>query len=207
MAYGVLKTSTNTGSDRELAYKFAAPLKVISNQPVFGADTVSLRRVVTYQQVQRWEIETNVVPTNDSGVFLAHSVSNGYHTPIYVRMPQVWRPVKTSQNLSVKLGFNASVGATTVHLTGVPATGLPVGEFIQFEPAGKVYVVTDSGTGGGTATKIFPSLAIAHLANDPVIYGDLVTMKAWMDSSVSLGITYTDGILSDPGTIRLIEKI
>jgi hypothetical protein len=208
MAYGILKSSTNTGLDSELFATFSTPLKVVSNQPVYAADTASLRRIVTWQQVQRWEVESAIAPTNDSGNFLGHSVMNGYHTTIYIRMPQVYRASKMSGGLSLTVGApGATIGGTTVNISGVGASGLPVGEFIQFGTDKKVYVVTDSGTGSGTGTKVFPPLKASYGAGAVVTYGDKVTMACRYDVSTVLGIQYTDGVLSDPGSVKFIEVI
>ena len=70
MLYGILKDSTNTGLDSQLQCIFNAPLSVISNQPAYVQDMMSLKRVVGSQNVQRWEIEANIQPTNDSANFL-----------------------------------------------------------------------------------------------------------------------------------------
>jgi len=116
--YGILKSSTNTGQDSELRITFAAPLKVISNQPAFVSDAVSLKRVAVSQNVQRWEIETNLEVTNSSGASIAHSILMGYTGVFYVRMPQVYRPDAMRTQGSSFTVSAASAGASTVSISG-----------------------------------------------------------------------------------------
>ena len=208
MKYGILKSSTNTGADSELSSVFAAPLSIVSNQPAFVSDTASLRRVVSTQGVQRWEIEAALVPTNDSANYLAHSVLNGYNQVIYVRMPQVYRPARLMLNeiYSLRLTANAAVGSTTISMDGMGADQIPLGEFINIGNDPKVYVVTNSGI-NGVGVQIHPPLLSAKVINDTVKFGTKVTMRARYDLNTQLGIAFTDGILADPGSVKLIEAI
>jgi hypothetical protein len=89
MLYGILKTATNTGADNELHSVFSAPLTITSNQPSYIQDSMNLKRFASSQGIQRWELEANIAPSNNSSNFLVHSVLNGSNTVIYVRMPQV----------------------------------------------------------------------------------------------------------------------
>ena len=68
--YGVLKSSVNTGADDELASVFSTPLSINSNQPEFSSDTLSLNRVVSSQGVQRWEIEAEIMPVDNTAEHL-----------------------------------------------------------------------------------------------------------------------------------------
>jgi hypothetical protein len=209
MAYGILSSSTNTGRDSELITRFSTPLSVISNQPAFVSDAASLRRVVSSQNVQRWEIETNLEPTNDSSKFLVHNVRNGYNNIIYIRMPQVYRPAsqRLPTTLTLTLSAGAAAGASVINIAGLGSREMVAGEFITIGTTDKkVYLVTDAGS-SGTGVGIFPPLNSAKSSGNAVNYGSKVTMQARYDPTMSLGIKYSDGILSDPGSIKLVEAV
>lgn len=203
--YGVLKSSTNTGLDSELQYIFATPLSIKSNQPAFISDTMSLKRKVNSQKVQRWEISAEIVPTNDSPNFLVHSVVNGYTDIFYIRMPQVYSPNKLPQNLDLRMSATKLAGTNSINLTGAGTIDL-TGQFISFSGNSKVYLIVSKGV-NGVGVGITPPL-LSNIATTTIILsGDNVTMRARYDEDTQLGITYVDGIMSSPGTINFIEAL
>ena len=197
MKYGILKSNINTGLDSELDCVFCAPLTIISNQPSYSQDMMNLKRVAASQNVQRWEIESNIEATNDSINYLVHSVINGNDTVFPIRMPQA---------VGVKLTSNNSMNANQpiyTNIFNINGSGVSKGEFIQFEGHAKVYLVVS----GGTTITIKPSLRQAITAGTNIISGGKVTMSARYDSETRVGITYVDGILSDPGSLKFIEAV
>jgi hypothetical protein len=207
--YGILRSSTNTGVDSELLAVFAAPLTVISNQPAFVSDAVSLGRVVTSQGVQRWEVEANLSPTSDPAAIMAHNVSNGYASKFYIRMPQPYRGAasKSPVGVTIQTSGGLSAGATNMNLIiGGGGGEIAIGEFFQFTGHNKVHVVTNTGT-AGTAVGFYPPCRASVTTGTSVIFGDRVTMHARYDTNTSLGIKYVDGVQTDPGSFRFIEEL
>lgn len=204
--YGVLKSATNTGADYELSYVFSTPLSIASNQPVFSSDTLNLRRRRSSNSAQRWEIEAAIAPTNDSPNLLIHSVLNGYSATIFVRMPQIPRAVETPSGKTLTLNGGASKGTDTINVSGLGSSNLAEGEFIRFTGDPKVYLVTASGV-NGTGVKIYPDLRVTLSNGAGIAYGAKCTMNAVYDDSAMLGIKFSDGILTDQGTIRFVEDI
>ncbi len=182
--------------DGVVAVKFATPMQVISNQPVFAMDTVSLKRVTNSQDAHRWEIKTALAPTNNGYDFFIHSVINGYNTPFDIRMPQVYR----GEGIYTQGEFTATgaAGASIVAYTG---GAVPKGEFVKFSSHDKVYMVTANSN--GSSLSIFPKLKTA--INGAMFAGDNVVFKAKYDPSTILGMAYQNGILGDPGTVTFIE--
>lgn len=203
--YGVLKSSINTGVDSELQYVFSTPLKIISNQPAFVADTMSLKRKVNSQNVQRWEIETEIVPENNSANFLIHSVKHGFTDVFRLRMPQVFTFTKIKQNLALTLTSTKFIGSSVIDITGVGSVDL-TGQFINFQGDSKVYLITSKGD-MGAGIEIEPPLLKSIASNSTITYGDKTTMLARYDTDNQAGITYTDGILSSPGVVRYVEAL
>lgn len=207
MLYGVLKTSSNTGLDSELAYIFATPLSILSNQPVFKSDSISGIRKVASRNVQRWEIEATVVPTNNDAGFAAHSIKNGFDKIIYIRMPQIYRSVNsmTTPGMSLTLQNNIFINDNIISFAGLSGQ-LALGEMITFNGDPKVYMVVDTGSNGINA-EIYPRVRKNIAAGTTISYGGNVVLRARYDDSVSIGIRYEDGILMSPGSYKFIEAL
>jgi len=206
--YGILRSATNTGQDSELIAVFAAPLSINSNRPSLINDTLTLKRKASYSDIQRWEIETALVPFENPSEFLVQNVAAGYSEPFFIRMPQIYRSEKISQTLAPKVFAAVSAGNTTVNITNAGA-GLPVGEFIKFAGHSKVYIVKASTSIGGSVNQltIFPKLSKSIALNESVLYGDKVSMAAMYGDDSKIGISYIDGILSQVDSITLIEVL
>ena len=202
MAAGILKSITNTGSDAELASVFIAPLAVVNNAPSFAQDSMNLRRRASSQGVQRWEITANLAPTSGDASFLLHSVQYGHYGVFYARMPQVSRMKCSTGNIQVDGSYLP--GDDTFNFTGT--SKLIPGEFINIGEDPKVYIVTDSGN-GGIGAKVFPPFRTSIPDNAVLKTDKNVTMSVRFNTDVQLGISYSDGVLSDPGTISLIEAL
>ena len=198
MLYGVLKNLTNTGADGELQYYFVAPTAIRSNQPAFVQDTLSLKRLAGQQGPQRWELQTNVESENISARYLTHSLANGVTKIIYIRMPQVTGLSLTTTPANVIA--NAAAEASTIQLD----CNLVPGEFIQFSNHTKVYMVLSSASQIATIT---PALRAAVPSGTALKTGSNVTLHARYDYDTIIGISYRDGVLSDPGTIKYVEAV
>lgn len=198
MLYGILKDSmVNTGNDGELSCIFTAPLSVVSNQPAYVQDMMNLKRRANSQLAQRWEVETKIASTNNSPSFLTHSIVNGHDKVFGIRMPQVAGLKLTTANVTV----TEAVGATgnTIKVS----TPLVKGEFIQFASHSKVYLVTSV---SGLNCTISPKL-IQAVTKDSKVTTNAVTLFVRYDMDTTLGITYTDGILTDQGSVKFIEAV
>jgi hypothetical protein len=203
--YGLLINETNTGADSEILVPFSAPLSIISNQPAFASDTLNLKRKIKSQNVQRWEIETNLVPTNNSTALMIHNVINGVANIFNIRMPQIFGKYKLPAGLPLStVGFTSKL-SSSVMLTGHGANILPIGDFITFDGHNKVYLITKDL--GANIVEISPPLLTDIFADTSVSYGDSVTMKARYDSSTILGIKFVDGVLADNGSTVFLEAL
>jgi hypothetical protein len=182
--------------------KFATPMQVISNQPVFGSDSISLKRYTHSQGVQRWEIKTSLEPSNHGYEFFVHSVVNGYNEIFDIRMPQVYR----GEGVYSNSGWTASGSAGAFSVSASGSGTLKKGEFIRFVGSGghnKVNMVTADCSGG--TLNIFPRLK--ENVSGAIENGDNVNFKARYDPSTILGMSYQNGILGDPGTVTFLEAI
>jgi len=192
----------------QVTIRFVAPTSIISNQPSFVQDTVSLKRQTNSRGVQRWEIKTNLEPSNSSADFLVHSITVGHNNIFNIQVPQVFRlkeSDKTTTSGIVSLFTQGQLNSSTISITGNNGQ-ISKGEFIKFGNHDKVYIVTETRNGNGNL-EIYPPLRMVTNAGTSIAYGSSVTMKVRFDTDTVLGITYTDGILSDPGAVTFIEAI
>ena len=199
MSYGILKdVSINTGLSSELSCTFSAPLSIINNAPAYVQDSVNLKRKASSQNVQRWEITSNVSPENNSANFLVQATQMGHSSVFGIRMPQVYGIPMNSVPVQVlaKLADDK--------FSVVDGTALSVGEFFTKSNDTKVYLITDI---TGNNITMFPSCLTEIVSGDTITHGDCVTCKVRYDTSVQIGITYRDGILSDPGSITFVEAL
>jgi len=100
------------------------------------------------------------------------------------------------------LHLQARLLSVSLGVTGEVAEG----EFLKFAGHDKVYLVTDPGV-AGAAVGIAPPLMTSVGSGEVVNMGDTVNMKCRYDVGVILGMSYSDGVLLDPGSIRLIEAL
>jgi hypothetical protein len=200
--YGILKSSTNTGLDSELACVFAAPITIDSNQPAFTSDTMTLRRISASQNVQRWELDATIKLSDDPTDLFINNLNSGKAKVFPVRMPQLYRAGREMpKGLTFTTAETHSVGTEYINLSGAFRTFM-LAEFIRFKNHNKIYAVTEV---TATGIKIFPQLTEYTDAGTVLEYGGNVTMTAKYDNNVVLGIKYEDGILASPGTYRIIE--
>jgi len=204
-----------------MAYTFqgqdiVAPFRLSSNEPVFSTDSIALKVRRVKQGAQRWEMEFNVTMTDASSTF-ADMVTT-FHDQITFEMPQlnVRGEVISSGTCTDALTIQSAsaAGDSTIPLTGMTVgTTINKGRFIKFSNHHKVYLVTETVTAQTSVVpilNIYPSLRTPVPTSTSVLYRDVVDsipFRAYRDVTNIQGITYTDGILSDMGTINLIEAL
>lgn len=198
MLYGILKTSTNTGLDSELQYVFSTPLSVTNNAPSFVQEGMNLKVKASSQNLQRWEIDAEIAPENGTANALLHTVEKGHSSIFYVRMPQPANMALTAAaaTLTADAGINTDTLSVSIDL--IP------GEFINIGADPKVYLVLSSASG---SVRVHPRLKASSTSGAVIKTGGNVTMLARYSPDVKLGISFTDGVLSSPGTVRFSEAI
>lgn len=209
--------------DNVLLAQFTAPLTVRSNRPMFGSDTLSLKRTIVKRAAQRWEIEAGLTPLVQGAQDLfALFVTKGYDQTLKIGMPQNVGAVAalTASNTVRTTAVSQAAGISIVNTQGISGV-IPKGTFIRFvddvNPSlshSKVYMLTkDAGTGGtGSQLHIYPELRksvlsqIVHYGKD-LTPANTVFLAAQMDFDNVSGMVYTDGILMDLGQLRFVEAL
>lgn len=198
MSYGILKGDVVIAA-------FTSPMKVYSNEPVFVNDSLSLKRRSFRRSSQRWEIETMLEPLRDNAeALMTHRILKGVHTTFQILFPQ---------NFGIILKGFAPAGATC---TGTAFSSFAVisglldtiyeGTFIQFANHSKIYLVTEDRVGNGNL-KVFPPLLNAVPPGTAVKYGNDIKASFKYDIDALKGMQYTDGVLMDIGSVKLVEVL
>ena len=206
--YGILRSSTNTGSAAELISVFSAPLSVVSVRPALVSDTLTLKRKGSYSDIQRWEITAGLSAVENPYEQFVHQLTTGLNGRFYIRMPQMYRAKTVRQGLALTATAAYAASTDTLILTSLGTEILPVGEYIKFANHSKVYLVTASSlVSGKNVISVFPKLVQNVAINEAVSYGERVTMTAMYADSTDFSIRYSDGILVDYPSISLVESL
>jgi hypothetical protein len=189
-----------------------APLTIESNEPVFVADTVNLRQQRASQGAQRWELSFQI-QTKDIEEDYFVGIVTGINTAKTMVMPQLFsvdKKVTVTNNGSAN---SASAGASAVLINfSIANRLLPKGSFIKFADHSKIYMVTSNVTTQTTpvSVSIYPELR-QNISISTTVYhpGSSIkpTLQYYRDLETLQGITYEDGVLVNPGTIKLIEAL
>jgi len=185
--------------------KFVAPLSIISNVPVAITQSASLKIHAQRYSTQRWEISANLEPLSFGAEYLmALLVANGHFNPIDVVVPQNYGVINRRTSVSISTAATGSIGESDVDVVGNSGL-IPLGTFIKFGNHNKVYMVTNDRVGDGPMG-IYPTLRTA-VTGISFKHRDDVIAKFMMDSDTAIGMSYTDGVLMDIGTIKLLEDL
>lgn len=187
-----------------------APLTIESNEPVFVADTVNLKQQRASQGAQRWELSFQIQTKDIEEDYFVGMVT-GIKDAKTMIMPQL---LSVDKKVTVTTNGSASAtsaGADSVLINFSQASRLlPKGSFIKFSNHSKIYMVTANVNTQTTAVSvsIYPELKQAILASTTVYHPGSSTkpvLQYYRDLETLQGITYEDGVLVNPGTIKLIE--
>lgn len=188
-----------------------APLTIESNSPIFMSETVSLKQQRASQGAQRWEVSFNIQSKGAEADFLV-SMATNLATARTMVMPQLnevnSRVTVTQTGISSVNTANSSTVTIDFNQVGL----LPKGSFIKFSNHAKLYMVTADVSTQTTPVpvSIFPSLRQNVSAGTTVYHPGsstkpVITFYQSMDT-IS-GITYEDGLLMNPGTIKILEAL
>jgi len=198
MAYGILSGSN-------VIARFVAPIRLISNKPAFVTDTVSLKRQVSSRAAQRWEIVAGLEPLAEgANELFVNMVTAGIEQTVDIILPQNYGAIRARTHAQGQLAIG-SQGATQVTFSS--NTGkMPKGTMIRFDNHQKIYMTTSEREGSGVVN-IYPPLLLAVPSSTPVYSHDNVIMRCFYDTDTVSGMSYSDGILMDVASLKLVEQL
>jgi hypothetical protein len=186
--------------------KILAPLSIVSNEPTYDVDTVSLSKQRASQGAQRWELAFNTATSGATEVDMLVGVIDSITSAETMTMPQLPSVARlNTAGVSLAISANASGGASAV--TVVSDGVLSKGSFIKFSNHNKIYMVTDDVAAGTVPVSIYPKLRSAVTTAHTMRTGSSATLIYYRDVSNLRGLKFTDGILSSTGTVNLVEAL
>jgi hypothetical protein len=190
-----------------------APVSIVSNEPMFDMTTVSLKTRRASQGHQRWELSFNIQPTdNNIEEALLSGLDNlNSENMIMPQMPSVLERFSFTGAASVSQTSSANTSTVLIDDIVTNSGIIPKGYFVKFSSSDKLYILTADATfnanGGTTSVQIYPKLTQDVNSNDVMLTGNSVLFSYYKDINNQTGITFTDGVLANPGTITLLEAI
>ena len=191
-----------------------APFTIISNEPMFDMTTISLKTRRATQGHQRWELSFRTQPTdNNIEETLLSSVNNlNSETMIMPQIKSVEDRFTLSGTVILAVAANANSSTVSLTLTNSNSGIIPKGYFVKFSNNDKLHIVTadvdfSSGSSGTITMPIYPRLTSNVGVNDSVNTGNNTLFSYYKSIDNQTGITFTDGILANSGTITLVEAI
>jgi hypothetical protein len=190
-----------------------APVSIVSNEPMFDMTTVSLKTRRASQGHQRWELSFNIQPTDNNieETLLAGIENLNSETMIMPQMSSVLDRFSFSGTATLSTTANANSTTVVINDTITNSGTIPKGYFIKFNTSDKLHIVTsDSTFNSNTGTvnvSIYPKLTQDINSGSELLTGNSVSFSYYKDINNQTGITFTDGVLANPGTITLLEAI
>lgn len=189
-----------------------APITIESEEPFTEATSLSLKTARYRGGAQRWALSFRTVP-GDSEVDKMMSVIRGDLTGGSMVMPQIQSAADRITVTDESINMNARSAGSSFILTAQSNQAnrlIPKGYFVKMSNHNKIYVVRSDGTIGSNGVlglEIYPNLVEDVPSGTTLQTGTLATINYHVDADTLRGIRYTDGILSDTGTIRIFERL
>ena len=186
--------------------KILAPLTIRSNEPIYEVDTVSLSKQRASQGAQRWEVSFKTVTSADTEADMLVGTITNLTASTTMIMPQIPSVVAgNTAGVSLVISSVASAGASTV--TIVNDGIIKKGSFIKFSNHDKIYMVTEDVSSGTVNVPIYPSLRSAVAITDTFQTGSYAVLSYYRNIDNLTGLIFSDGLISNAGSISLTEAI
>lgn len=188
------------------------PFTVASNKPIFVSDTVSLKQVRLQQTAQRWELSFSTLSKENSADALLGILEDmdNRKQMVMPQLPEVDKLTTVSGVITVAATVTSDSSTITVSTNTV--TGLlPKGSFVTFGSFDKLYIIKNDlnfDTANSTIlVEVYPKLVNSIPSGSSLNFNNDAKISYYRDISNAQGITFSDGLLSNQGTITLIEAL
>jgi len=192
--------------------QIVTPFTITSNEPMFDVDTVSLTKQRASQGSQRWELEFNTVGTPDTVQDMLLASVTSVQDVDTMLMPQlsIVDELHTLTNTSTPVAEAGAIGDTTIVMQAAGTSGTVFkGTFFKFSNHDKIYLTTADCNFDSTnpTLSFYPALRKITSTSHRMKTGAEAILTYYKDIDNMAGITFSDGVLSNSGTIRLIEAL
>jgi len=124
-------------------YEIVAPLTITSNEPMFDADTVSLRKQRAAQNAQRWELSFNIVTTTPADALL--SIVD-FDTEQTMTMPQLNDVNDRLTSFNYPKGAFVTGSNNKVYMVKTDASSIVASNLYPTPPSGLTYSTVPNAT-------------------------------------------------------------
>lgn len=196
----------------------AAPFTIESKKIILASETASFKSYRRVGEGQRWDLSFNIITDNPQDIF--DSMLDDNITVSSMTMPQLTTVDALVSNitsyptvLEQRLAGQTSIALNTLNTGSYDSNtkSIPKSSFIQFSGHDKIYSVrSEVAVGASVTMTIFPALQATVNPNETVYLTNtpLKPQYTYRRSADQIsGITFSDGILVDPGGIRLEEDV
>jgi len=188
------------------------PFTITSNEPLFDMTTVSLKTDRASQGYQRWELSFNVVGTKNTEADLLLSSVNNLTNVSQMVMPQLPSIDANSSYSGItnnSISHSAVNSGDTSTVLGSFSGVIPKGTFFNFDGQDKLYIATSAvdGTSNTRVLSFYPAAKSYSGTGQPVKIKGSCNFSYYINIDNQTGITYSDGVLSNLGTISLVEAV
>jgi hypothetical protein len=179
-----------------------APVSFESEQKILSTKTWGSSEERVVMDGQRWKVTFNVEP-HEGASLLPHLVSS-FGDTFDFEMPQAEDPTLDHEFRHVYSTSAALAGTNAIQISDDDRMLVAKGRFIKFNNHTKVYMIINLSS---NTMYIYPELQSDISTGQYIPCGRNVTMKCRYDTNMVRGITFSDGLLSDPGSITLVEAV
>jgi hypothetical protein len=178
-----------------------APVTFSSMKKFYDNRRLDLKRSVATTPHVRFTWSFRVVPGDCTEMFSI--MMSGEFEEFDFTVPQMLSPERNHSALIGSIIDHVPAGSTTIPVSAgliLPST------FIRFSNHQKIYMVKTRKDPLGSTMSIFPELQVSLSSANTFNYGNNVVARVMYAPDTVRGITFSDGVLSDPGTISLEEN-
>jgi hypothetical protein len=176
----------------------AAPISFESESLTFSNKTLSLAEDRIAFPYQRFAF--TFATQSGSPLTLFTHLTESLSISFLFNVPQLDGATKVIGDWTTTTASDASVGSNTLSIVGE----VPVGRFIRFATHKKLYLATGQ---TGTTLTVFPALVAPVVSGTDLLFGDNVQATVLYDSAQVQSISFDNGVLSSPGSIKLVEDV
>lgn len=191
-----------------LGNKIVVPVIFETDELIYENDTISLKKDMLRGPSQRWKITFNIMPSGNPGALFEQMLTN-WTSSFNFDIPQPNVRLNLGQRLRVTQNVTDQAGQNIVRISSSANESIPQRIFVKFSNHDKVYFLLNGYTAdsGNNFVRVYPNLVQTVTPLTGMYWGDSVPMRVRFDTSILRGITFNDGLLADPGAIKLIEDL
>ncbi|WP_065324368.1 hypothetical protein [Tritonibacter mobilis] len=176
----------------------------------FVNESLSLKREITTLAAQRFDLTFSVKPSHDGTAMAVAHMANFDNVETMVMPQAIGADEKLTLTGTATVKTAGSAGSNNVEIATSSGFGvIPAGYFIKFSNHSKIYLTTadvDLSDATNKSLNIYPRLLKSVPVNSTIQTGN-DAIYTYKRDLIGRGVTFVGGVLSNPGSIKLIEEV